>query len=192
MKINTSFGRAVVVVGLASLNSGASTVKAHEALVLHKSSARARKASLPSASAAHKTYPPVPDLIMIGMDGINIRLSERRGKVLLIDFWASWCPPCRRMFPTLNSLQAKYKNEDFEIIGISMDDGTTEDIGRLGKELGLNYTIADGDTETEEAFDVRALPTSFLIDRKGRVRAVHRGIRNSMQLQREIKRLLAE
>jgi thiol-disulfide isomerase/thioredoxin len=142
--------------------------------------------------AAGRRSPPAPDIIIIGLDGKNILLGEKRGKVVIVDFWASWCPPCRRMVPIFNSLHEKYSNRGLEVIGISMDEGTTTDLKGLADEFGVRYTAADGDRETEEAFKVEALPTTLLIDRKGRIRARHKGAISRALLEREIKRLLSE
>lgn len=140
-----------------------------------------------------RSYPQAPDIIILGLNGHNITLKDERGKVVLVDFWASWCGPCRRMFPFLNSLLAKYQERGLEIIGISMDEGTTEDISALAKDLGLKYTIADGDRETAEAFGgLHGLPTSFLVDRQGRIRAKQFGYRSQIQLEREIVTLLGK
>jgi peroxiredoxin len=96
------------------------------------------------------------------------------------------------MIPIFNSLHEKYRNRGLEVIGISMDEGTTADLKGLANEFGVRYTAADGDPETEEAFRVEALPTTLLIDRRGRVRARHQGAIGQAQLEREVKKLLAE
>lgn len=145
-----------------------------------------------SKRPAKKRYEPAPEIIVIGLDGRNIRLSEKRGKVLVVDFWATWCPPCRTMIPIFNSIHDKYGGRGLEVIGVSMDEGTTSDLKELAAEFGVRYTAADGDSETEEAFGVTSLPTTLLIDRKGRIRLRHSGAISQAQLEREIKRLLAE
>lgn len=145
-----------------------------------------------SKAAVRKRYPLAPDIIIIGLDGKNILLDEKRGKVLVVDFWASWCPPCRRMIPIFNSLQENYRTQGLEVIGISMDEGTTADLKELSVEFGLRYTAADGDSEIEKAFAVEVLPTTLLIDRKGRIRARHRGAVSQAKLESEIRKLLSE
>jgi thiol-disulfide isomerase/thioredoxin len=145
-----------------------------------------------SKRAARRRYPPAPDVIIIGLEGKNILLGEKRGKVVIVDFWASWCPPCRRMIPIFNLLEEKYRNRGLEVIGISMDEGTTADLKGLAEEFGVRYTAADGDRETEEAFSVEVLPTTLLIDRKGNIRARHRGAISQAKLELEIKKLLSE
>lgn len=145
-----------------------------------------------NSRAGRKRYSRAPEIIIIGLDGKNILLYEKRGKVMVVDFWASWCPPCRTMIPIFNSLQEKYRNRGLEVIGVSMDEGTTADLKELSAEFGLRYTAADGDSETEKAFRVEALPTTLLIDRKGRIRSRHRGAISQAKLEAEIKRLLSE
>lgn len=151
-----------------------------------------RRKGVNSKAPGRGRYPKAPDIIIIGLDGKNILLDEKLGKVLVIDFWATWCPPCRRMVPIFNSLQEKYRNQGLEVIGISMDAGTTADLKGLSDEFGLRYTGADGDSETEEAFGIVALPTTLLIDRNGRIRARHKGLISQAKLDSEIKKLLAE
>ncbi len=106
-----------------------------------------------------------------------ISLHDLRGKTVYVDFWASWCAPCLRSMPAINTLYDKYKERGFEVIAINVDDPIDE-----GREFlldtPLDYLIAaDTDNDTLEAFGVTGMPTSFLIDKEGVVRMVHMGFR---------------
>lgn len=135
----------------------------------------------------------VGELELDGLEGDTVRFADLRGKVVLVDFWATWCPPCRAMIPSLNRLQAKYADKGLVIVGISMDQGGAEDVHAFRKRQPLDYTIALGTMETVAAFgSVEALPTSFLVDRQGKIRSSHVGFTSEATLEAEIAKLLAE
>lgn len=125
------------------------------------------------------------------IDGTPIRFSDLRGKVVLVDFWASWCAPCREKLPEIKALYANFRDKGFEIIGVSFDD----DLGKLRRFLaseGMTWPqVADGqgwEGPRAAEFGVTSLPTLWLIDRKGRLRDVDARERLATSLQR----LLAE
>jgi cytochrome c biogenesis protein CcmG/thiol:disulfide interchange protein DsbE len=116
-----------------------------------------------------KSNNPALDFKLKLTDGKEIKLSDKRGKIVIIDFWATWCPPCRRSIPDLIDIQNKYENK-VVIIGISLDRDTKPDVVPFIKEYGINYPVAYGTTEVVEAFgDIEAIPTSFIIDKSGRI-----------------------
>ena len=102
-------------------------------------------------------------------NGKEIKLSDNRSKIVIIDFWATWCSPCRRSIPDLIDIQNKYENK-VVIIGISLDRETKPDVVQFIKDYGINYPVAYGTTEVVEAFgDIEAIPTSFIIDKSGQI-----------------------
>lgn len=109
-------------------------------------------------------------------DGKDIKLSDHKGKIVIIDFWATWCPPCRRGIPDLVEIQKKYQKEVL-IIGISLDNETKPDVVPFIKKFGINYPVAYGTTEVVEAFgNIEAIPTSFIIDKSGQIVDKHIGL----------------
>ncbi len=102
----------------------------------------------------------------------TLRLSDLRGKVVLLNFWATWCPPCKAEMPDLNELQAKYgEAQDFVVVGVNVEEDA-ETVRRFVEEQGLAFPIAlDRDSRvTTETFGVRPLPSTFIIDREGYIR----------------------
>lgn len=101
-----------------------------------------------------------------------------RGRVLLIDFWASWCPPCRRLMPFLNGLQANYSDQGLSVIAVNVDEVRADAEGFL-RRVSISYpNVYDPQGECPARFGVRGMPSTFLIDRHGIVRDVHIGFRN--------------
>jgi len=114
-----------------------------------------------------------PDLASFNLEG---KLPEAiKGKVVLVDFWASWCGPCRLSFPVMNELQKKYSDKGFVIIAISVDELRAK-MDKFLKQTPASFTIVrDATQKLVEKVDVRTMPTSFLIDRQGKVRYMHSG-----------------
>jgi cytochrome c biogenesis protein CcmG/thiol:disulfide interchange protein DsbE len=111
-----------------------------------------------------------PDFTLIGTDGKKINLSDYKGKVIILDFWATWCGPCRLGVPDLVSIQNSYKDKVI-VIGISLDDDRTKkDILPFMKEYGVNYPVVHGTSEVVMNYgNIRAIPTSFVIDQNGNI-----------------------
>ncbi|HOJ37355.1 MAG TPA: TlpA disulfide reductase family protein [Ignavibacteriales bacterium] len=110
------------------------------------------------------------DFEIYGTDGKVIKLSNYKNKVVLIDFWATWCPPCRKSIPDLIALKNEMKDKDFEIIGISLDQQTKPDVVPFIKNNGINYPVGYYNKDVINKFGgVEAIPTIFLVDKKGNV-----------------------
>lgn len=104
------------------------------------------------------------------LEGKPVRLSDFKGKVVLLNFWATWCPPCREEIPELVSLQKQYAPQGLVVLGIAMDEGDPAAIARFAKRKEINYPIVIGTPETAEAYGgVQILPTTFVIDRSGKI-----------------------
>ncbi|MEO6238910.1 MAG: TlpA disulfide reductase family protein [Vicinamibacterales bacterium] len=109
------------------------------------------------------------------LDGKPVSLASLRGKVVIVNFWATWCPPCREEIPDLIALQAKYK-DTLQIIGVSQDSGSLDDVRQFARQHGMNYPTIMSTPEIEKLFPgIYALPTSFMIDREGRLAQKHVG-----------------
>jgi len=128
----------------------------------------------------------------------QINFSEYRGKVVILDFWATWCPPCRKGIPDLVELKNEFKNEDFEIIGISLDgftrDGATKnDVVPFIKDYGINYPIVFGNPNVAQQYGgVRSIPTSFVVDRDGYIVSYYQGLISKQQYVDDVKKALAK
>jgi cytochrome c biogenesis protein CcmG/thiol:disulfide interchange protein DsbE len=111
-----------------------------------------------------------PGFTLVSTEGKNINLNDYKGKVVILDFWATWCGPCRRGVPDLVSIQNNYE-KDVVVIGISLDDERTKkDIKPFMKEYGINYPVVYGTSEVVSNYgNIRAIPTSFIIDQNGNV-----------------------
>ena len=121
----------------------------------------------------------IAPLTGVDLDGRPVSTASLRGKVVLVNFWATWCPPCREEIPDLIKLQARYK-DTLQIIGIAQDSGTAEDVKRFAVEHGMNYPTILSSPEIERLFPpVSALPTSFFLDKEGRLAQKHVGLLNA-------------
>lgn len=133
-----------------------------------------------------------PEFSVIALDGKQLNLASYRGKVILLDFWATWCGPCREEIPIFVQLQNKYRDRGLQIIGISMDDGP-EPVRQFYRDFHMNYPVALGGARLGELYGgIFGLPIAFLIGRDGRIDAKHAGPTNPSMWEGEITRLLAE
>jgi thiol-disulfide isomerase/thioredoxin len=131
----------------------------------------------------------VPAVEMRAIDGQSLSSTALRGKVVLVNFWATWCPPCRAEIPDLVALQAQYRDR-LQIIGVSQDEGSIEVVKRFAEQQRMNYPIVMMTPELEKAFaGVSALPTSFVIDREGRIVQRHVGMLNATVTEQEMRAL---
>ena len=118
-----------------------------------------------------------PDFALKSFDGKTVKLSDYKGKVVIIDFWATWCPPCRKGIPDLISIQNEYKN-DVVIIGISLDsEKTLKDVPGFVKSYGINYPIVYGNEKVVTDYGgIQGIPTAFVVDKKGNIVDKHVGL----------------
>ena len=132
-----------------------------------------------------------PEFSLYTLDGDEIRLSDYAGKIVILDFWATWCPPCRKSIPDLISIQKEYKN-DLVIIGISLDQPSTQgELQPFIESYGINYPVVLGTLEVVEAYgNIQAIPTSFTIDGEGKIINKHVGLVPKSTLVEEIEAIL--
>lgn len=116
------------------------------------------------------------------------------GQVVLIDFWASWCPPCRKSLPFLDSLRHEFRQQGFEVIGVNVDEDKKDAIHFLEHNPVGFPVLFDPDGSCPAAYEIPTMPASYLVDRGGHLRAIHRGYqdRDAEHLRRQVARLLAE
>jgi len=131
--------------------------------------------SLSAAALAQKA----PDFNLPSNNGHNIKLSDFKGQVVYVDFWASWCKPCRKSFPFMNSLQKKYGKQGLKVIAVNLDSDKDSAKTFLQKNIA-KFTVAyDADGETPEQFGLTVMPTTYLVDRQGNLVNVHKGFKKS-------------
>ena len=132
-----------------------------------------------------------PEFALKDADGKTVRLSDYKGKVVLLDFWATWCGPCKIEIPWLKEFQRKFRDRGFEIIGVSMDDEGWQVVKPFVAEIGINYRVVIGDDATAQLYGgVEALPTTFVIDREGKIAAVHVGLTGKGEIEHGILQVL--
>lgn len=135
---------------------------------------------------------PAPDFELTSLDGKRVKLSDYRGKAVLLNFWATWCSPCKVEMPWFVDLQKKYGNDGLVILGIAMDDTETPKIAQFASEMGVNYPVLLGtDQVSEEYGNVQFLPTSFYIDREGKIIAKGAGLLGRNDIEENIRKALA-
>ncbi|HKM67103.1 MAG TPA: TlpA disulfide reductase family protein [Candidatus Acidoferrum sp.] len=133
---------------------------------------------------------PAPEFKLKALDGKDLNLESSRGKVILLNFWATWCGPCREELPGLIALQNHYKDR-LQIIGLLVDDEDEKEIRSVVESEGINYPVALADTGTRFAYGgIAALPTVFLINTEGRVVQKHVGLFNPALFETEVRALL--
>lgn len=148
-----------------------------------------------SSTAVHvtpeKERRTAPDFTLKDATGAPLKLSDLRGKVVLLNFWATWCGPCEVEIPWFVDFQKAYRDRDFAVLGVSMDDDGWKSVRPYLQEHKINYRIVIGDDHLSELYGgVDSLPTSFVIDRDGRIAAMHVGLVSKSDYQNEIVNLL--
>ena len=122
-----------------------------------------------------------PDFTLRSVDGPNLRLQEQRGRVVLVNFWATWCGPCRQEMPHLNRLYEKYRSSGFVLLGVNVDDDQRNAVG-VASKLGLTFPVLlDTDKKVSQLYDLSAMPATVLIDKDGRVKYLHRGYQSGYE-----------
>jgi thiol-disulfide isomerase/thioredoxin len=152
--------------------------------------AHTRRSQRPPESS--RQHPVAPEFSLTTIDGKKLSLSDFRGKVVLLDFWATWCTPCREEIPHFVELQQKYGPAGFQTIGISMDD-SVEPVRQFYRDFHMNYPVALGGAKIGMLYGgVLGLPIAFVIDRDNRIVSKHVGASPATDWEREIVALLGK
>ena len=147
-----------------------------------------------SAIAAVAPKAPAPDFTLKSSEGRNLRLAEQRGSVVMVNFWATWCGPCKQEMPHLNRLYGKYRSSGFTLLGVNVDEDPKLAMG-LAQRLGLQFPVLfDADKTVSKLYDLNSMPATVLIDRDGKVRYLHRGYRDGLEqaYEAQIRELVKE
>jgi peroxiredoxin len=146
------------------------------------------------ASAATAVGTAAPDFTLRALSGPNMRLQEQRGQVVLVNFWATWCGPCRKEMPHLNRIADKYKSSGLVMLGVNVDDDV-RNAAEVAAKLGVRFPVLlDTDKKVSRLYDLNAMPSTLVIDRSGRVRYLHRGYQDGYEdlYDKQIRDLLKE
>ena len=134
-----------------------------------------------------------PDFTLQSLDNKTVHLSDFRGKAVLLNFWATWCQPCKIEMPWFAELQRQYASEGLQVVGIAMDDASPENIEKFAKDLGVNYPVLVGKEEVGTAYGgVQFLPATFYIGRDGKVVDKVFGLKGRGEIESNIKKALAQ
>jgi peroxiredoxin len=138
-----------------------------------------------------KQSSPAPDFALERLDGKTIHLSDFRGKAVLLNFWATWCGPCKIEMPWFVDFQKQYGAQGLQIVGVAMDDASKEDISKFAKDMGVNYPILIGKEAVGDQYGgVPALPETFLIGRDGKIVDKIIGLRGKAEIADSIREAL--
>jgi peroxiredoxin len=128
-----------------------------------------------SLASSDLTGQAAPDFALKSSGGDNVRLSEYRGDVVMVNFWATWCGPCRQEMPLLDELYSRYERVGFSLLGVNIDDDSRKAMNMVS-ELGVSFPVLfDARKEVSKLYEVEAMPVTVLIDREGTIRYVHHG-----------------
>jgi thiol-disulfide isomerase/thioredoxin len=143
------------------------------------------------APAVNANTKPAPDVQFAKLDGGNLRLNELRGRVVVLNFWATWCVPCRSEIPALSAMQKTMESEGLTVVGVSYDD-TADRILAFQKDLKQEYLVVLGGQEVGSQLPASPLPTTYIIDRQGQIREKFIGERSQAAFEAVIRPLLQE
>src|SRR2546426_3711613 len=149
------------------------------------------EAKAPDHAAIKQNFPSAPDVQFIKLDGSPLHLKDLRGRVVLLNFWATWCIPCRSEIPSLSGMQKDFESRGLSIIGVSYDD-TADLVQQFQKDIPQSYQVVLGGREVGADLPAAPLPTTYIIDREGRIREKIIGERTRTQFESSIKPLLEE
>jgi peroxiredoxin len=130
------------------------------------------------------------DFTLQDINGKNVKLSDFKGKVVLLEFWATWCPPCRASVPGLEKLHKAYKEKGLAVLAVSMDSGDWDAVKAFIADYGITYTVLKGTDEVAAQYSVRTIPTLLILDKEGKITKRYLGFSSEDELERDIKAAL--
>jgi thiol-disulfide isomerase/thioredoxin len=133
--------------------------------------------SVPALAGSSASSGPAPQFTLESRNGPKVSLAQYKGQVVMLNFWASWCGPCRQEMPLLENIYSKYKKMGFVLVGVNVEPDSKDAEGFLkGLQAPVSFpVIYDKDSTVSKAYDVQGMPSTVIIDRKGNIRVLHRG-----------------
>ena len=163
------------------------------ALMLAFGIQRSRHTSAQEHGAGQLQGQPAPDFALTSLDGKTVKLSDFRGKAVLLNFWATWCEPCKIEMPWFVDLQKKYGPQGLQVLGIAMDEASAKEIGDFAKKMGVNYPIVIGKESVGDQYGgIPYLPSTFYIDRGGKIIDSASGLVSRSEIENNVKKSLGE
>jgi thiol-disulfide isomerase/thioredoxin len=130
------------------------------------------------------------DFKLQDLDGKTVKLSEFKGKPVLLDFWATWCPPCRASIPGIEKLYKSYGGKGLVVLGISLDQGGWDSVKDFVTEYGITYTVLKGTDDVATKYSVRTIPMLVIVDKEGKIYKRYLGVGDDDQLDKDIRSVL--
>jgi peroxiredoxin len=131
-----------------------------------------------------------PDFTLKDLAGKDVKLSALKGRVVLIEFWATWCPPCRTSIPALEKVHQAYEAKGLTILAVSMDEGGLDKVRAFCSERNITYTVLRGTDQVSSKYSVRMIPATYLVDRQGMIQKQYLGEMNEERIEKDIQALL--
>jgi peroxiredoxin len=154
---------------------------------------RARHTAGAAQNAAKLQGKPAPDFQLVSLDGKNLKLSDYKGKAVLLNFWATWCEPCKIEMPWFVDLQNKYGPQGLQVLGIAMDDAPSKEIAEFAQKMNVNYPIMIGKEEVGTQYGgLQFLPSTFYIDRDGKIIDRVFGLVSRSEIEANVQKALAQ
>lgn len=159
----------------------------------HDSSPNDKAPSLPPIPETPKAGAAAPDFTLHDMKGNSVQLSSFKGSAVVVDFWATWCEPCKIEMPWLVDLQKKYGPQGLQILGVAMDDADEQTIQEFARKMGVNYPVLKGTEAVADQYGgLDGLPATFFVDRSGKIVDVAVGLMSQSVIEDSIKRALEQ
>jgi thiol-disulfide isomerase/thioredoxin len=143
-----------------------------------------------ACTARNETSAGASDFKLQDLNGKTVRLSDFKGKPVLLDFWATWCPPCRASIPGIEKMQKTYSGRGLVVLGISLDEGDWESVKSFSAEAGITYTVLKGTEDVATQFQVRTIPLLVIINKEGKIVKRYLGFGDDEELEKDIKSVL--
>ena len=161
------------------------------AIVSCSASSELGESDIAQAASDAEQREPAPDFSLRDANNHEVKLSDFQGKVVLLNFWATWCGPCKIEMPWFVEFQRKYRDRGFSVIGVAMDEEGWNVVRPFADRLKLNFPIVIGNDEVADKYGgIAALPTTYIIDKQGKVALMHQGLTSKGDYEDEIEQLL--